>query len=841
MPTFRSFVARLTLAACGFCAIVASLSGVAGCTAILGIQDFTVLDDGGDSSVGDNSEGGTQTDATAYDANDGTAMSDALDATAADHADARDADAGSTGDGSADGSRDGTAVPDAPGPSEAGEAGQGGDGSTCLAGGSCSPGECQVGQYTCDDGGLTCGSVQPVTNGTQCGGDGGAGDSGATGSVCKQGVCSACNSGADCSVANSCKTSVYVCTTGSAVCTQVGNANDGTMCGSGMVCSGGVCTTCMVGNPCTPTNACHKGSISACTGGVATCTDTMTAANNGMICGMNQVCNGGVCSSCAANVACQPANACHTGVTSCATGVSTCVDTNTNQTNGSSCTGTDKCSQTYTCQGGMCTGSNPVTCTASDSCHTAGTCDSTTGVCSNPVAGNGITCPTGADKCNQTYTCQSGMCTGSNPVTCTASDQCHSAGTCDTTTGACSNPAVMNGNACTGTNKCFGSYTCQGGTCTGASPVTCPAPGTCHVLGTCDPTSGACSNPNAMDGTGCATGGMTCQGGVCQCPAGTTNCSGTCVNEQTDASNCGACGQKCLGGMCSSGMCQPILMVSDTIGSISDIATDGTVVVYIESAMGEILEVDSPGGTSIPLATSGSGVTATPERIGMDPGSGAVFWTQGDGTLAKAQKGTMNSGTGISNCSTSSPFALYVNPGGTNVDLLTGGQLFTCLSTLPGEVADTTMGVIGPAGATLSPRWAYGDMGGGGRVIFGSAGGATGNPAAIIPGQAGVNYTWDDGTYAYWATSDPAIRRSAFATPSTVTTVVSNTGGTVGGLTTDGKYVYYATPSGLFFAPVAGGTAKPLASAVGAFLKYASGAVFYQSAGSAIYKVATPP
>ena len=41
--------------------------------------------------------------------------------------------------------------------------------------------------------------------------------------------------------------------------------------------------------------------------------------------------------------------------------------------------------------------------------------------------------------------------------------------------------------------------------------------------------------------------GKTCGGGTCLCPAGTTNCNGTCVDVNVDATNCGGCGITCPG------------------------------------------------------------------------------------------------------------------------------------------------------------------------------------------------------------------------------------------------------------------------------------------------------
>jgi hypothetical protein len=132
-----------------------------------------------------------------------------------------------------------------------------------------------------------------------------------------------------------------------------------------------------------------------------------------------------------------------------------------NARDGTPCDDGNACTLVDTCQAGVCTGSNPVVCVASDQCHVAGTCDPTTGQCSNPTAPDGTTCDDG-NACTQTDTCQAGVCTGSNPVVCAASDQCHVAGTCDPTTGGCSNPVAPDGTAC---QAAGGAGTCHSGVC----------------------------------------------------------------------------------------------------------------------------------------------------------------------------------------------------------------------------------------------------------------------------------------------------------------------------------------------------------------------------------------
>src|SRR5438552_10713878 len=201
---------------------------------------------------------------------------------------------------------------------------------------------------------------------------------------------------------------------------------------------------------------------------------------------------------------------------------------------GSTCNDSDLCTRTDTCQSGVCVGGNPVTCTALDQCHVAGTCDPASGACSNPSKTNGSACNDG-NACTQTDTCQSGVCAGSNPVACSASDQCHNAGTCDPATGTCSNPAKTNGSACNDGNDCTQTDTCQSGSCVGSNPVVCSASDQCHTAGTCNTSTGVCSNPNASNGTSCSdgnacTGPDTCSGGTCGGPpvAGCCNTDADC-------------------------------------------------------------------------------------------------------------------------------------------------------------------------------------------------------------------------------------------------------------------------------------------------------------------------
>jgi hypothetical protein len=77
------------------------------------------------------------------------------------------------------------------------------------------------------------------------------------------------------------------------------------------------------------------------------------------------------------------------------------------------CDDGDACTQTDTCQSGACSGANPVVCTATDQCRDVGICNPGTGTCSHPALPDGTACDD-ANVCTQSDTCQAGVCQGAN-------------------------------------------------------------------------------------------------------------------------------------------------------------------------------------------------------------------------------------------------------------------------------------------------------------------------------------------------------------------------------------------------------------------------------------------
>ena len=244
-------------------------------------------------------------------------------------------------------------------------------------------------------------------------------------------------------------------------------------------------------------------------------------------------------------------------------------------TNGGACTTATAAS----CCSGFCNGSacQAAPCSAAIPCPQCQTCSNTAaGVCE--AVANGTACDDG-NGCTQSDTCQGGRCVGSNAIVCPpAADQCHDAGICDPATGLCSNPAKPDGATCNDGDLCLTGETCQAGACTGGTPVTCTSPPVCHLAtgASCNAGTGQCDYPAEPDGASCGGGqvccgvncvntqtdaahcggcglacpaGQTCQGGICGVGCGSDFCPA--ASEICADAACQTCTVTCPGGECS--------------------------------------------------------------------------------------------------------------------------------------------------------------------------------------------------------------------------------------------------------------------------------------------------
>jgi hypothetical protein len=82
--------------------------------------------------------------------------------------------------------------------------------------------------------------------------------------------------------------------------------------------------------------------------------------------------------------------------------------------------------------------------------------------------------------------------------------------------------------------------------CAASAPIACMSG--CVNIETDATNCGTCGNA-------CGTG-ATCSSGTCACSAGRTSCNNRCVDTQTDVNNCGACGNVCTTS-CVAGVCRP--------------------------------------------------------------------------------------------------------------------------------------------------------------------------------------------------------------------------------------------------------------------------------------------
>jgi hypothetical protein len=190
--------------------------------------------------------------------------------------------------------------------------------------------------------------------------------------------------------------------------------DDGNPNTTGDVCATGVCAGVdhCIGVTCAPIDQCHQ---------AGTCIDHATGAcshpekpngascSDGDACTQADSCQAGACVGTSA-VTCLALDQCHVvGVCNPTTGACT----NPAKTDGATCNDGNACTQSDACQAGTCVGSNPVTCVALDQCHDVGACNTSTGICSTPAKSNGSACTDG-NACTQTDTCQGGVCQGTN-------------------------------------------------------------------------------------------------------------------------------------------------------------------------------------------------------------------------------------------------------------------------------------------------------------------------------------------------------------------------------------------------------------------------------------------
>jgi hypothetical protein len=303
-------------------------------------------------------------------------------------------------------------------------------------------------------------------------------------------------------------------------------------------------------------------------------------------------------------------------------------------------------------------------------------------------------------------------------------------------------------------------------------------------------------------------------GACAPCTGGTSACNNACVNEQTDASNCGACGHPCLGGTCSSGICQPVTLVSTGNANGGHVVVDSGNVYW--DGNGQILSCPVGGkcgnGTLLYTTPSDWGIFGMALPSPGSPYDGFIYVGNIDDSpltpvpyVQQVNKGTLAVTTVTLSSSISNPVALafdslntwlYVADSGTNAleRFKTDGSQYSVVlgsvDTLPettqtialdannvyvsgysgtvyfcpltgscgaGSVALSGLG-LGLEGIFSDGTHLWAAALGGSAVYECGAGHACGTPTPIAAGQAAPRSVVADTSYVYWTDSTQIMR-----------------------------------------------------------------------------------
>jgi hypothetical protein len=396
----------------------------------------------------------------------------------------------------------------------------------------------------------------------------------------------------------------------------------------------------------------------------------------------------------------------------------------------------------------------------------------------------------------------------------------------------------------------------------------------------CGVCAAACSAPDGGTAT-CTEASHAYACGIA-CDTGLTHCGGSCVDSQSDPNNCGRCGHGCVGGACVAGQCQSWLVASASISSIGlgvpragmygavDLATDGTNVVWIDPSQG-VLEVPAAGGgATVNLSPLQYSSTGSPVSLAMV--HGVVAWTQWDVangvSLWAATEGTANSSAQVVSLGTASagdlPSGLALDATATNAYFLdtenANGSpahpgLYKC------NLANKSCSVFSstnlPSSLLLANDVSMYDA----RLFWtdnatGSIDYFTNAVGLFVANQSGPCLLALDSTYVYWANvaltdagTGPAsfsISRAPQASPGSATTVVPTVSGSLGGMGSDGAYLYFIQRGsgqvGLLNYVAADGSAAPMSLKDGQqayAIAVGGGAVYWVNGDNTIDGIAT--
>jgi hypothetical protein len=134
------------------------------------------------------------------------------------------------------------------------------------------------------------------------------------------------------------------------------------------------------------------------------------------------------------------------------------------------------------------------------------------------------------------------------------------------------------------------------------------------------------------------------------CTASEIKCNGACVDPETDQANCGYCGHDCQGGACTTKQCQPVMLISASVGGgFGPFTTDGHALIVATGSSG-VEQVDGPDASVITLGFPYQPINAISANV-SDAGGGNVLWVEdqanGEFLLGYAKIGTAGTGSEV--------------------------------------------------------------------------------------------------------------------------------------------------------------------------------------------------
>lgn len=242
------------------------------------------------------------------------------------------------------------------------------------------------------------------------------------------------------------------------------------------------------------------------------------------------------------------------------------------------CNDGNACTQTDTCQSGICEGTDPLVCEALDQCHISGQCDPESGECSNPNAENETPCNADDSGCTISDACQDGLCVAGDAPDCSSQDDQCNEGACESTgenTFTCvKNPVPLQGQGCNAdTDGCTVGDQCLNGTCVaGMAPDCSDESDQCNT--------GVCSSTGSNSYV-CISNPLPHNGDACNADSDGCTLNDTCDNGDCiagDPPDCSSENDDCNIGACSSTGDNTYVCVKDPTslnGSICNADSDG--------------------------------------------------------------------------------------------------------------------------------------------------------------------------------------------------------------------------------------------------------------------------